>query len=403
MKRFIRFLLFILIVLFATPSFSQKAYKPIRSLLKEKKAKEALKEIQKLESDSVLREDPKLYDLGKQANLMIYENENEKLYLKKPYDTISFFHSIYGLTDYILRCDNKEKVLISKTNKKPKYQKSNRTLLYSIYKNLGAGGRFFFIKKNYSDAMKLMELYLELPKNEIWCNRDDLISNKLNVLSAYIYQKSAYLNGEFDKVKRYIDITKNDSVLRESVIELLINTAEKTKDTTEMLNYLYLGLEEYPTHTFYFSKLYEYFIQIDKDDSAYLLADSLSKLYPDTCLYSSSKVLPLINMCEYEEAIKIGEEVLNKDTTLTELHYYVGHSYCILADQIKLPTSINSNQYKVQSKKKKEYYKKALPHLEKYRTLHPDEPEKWGNFLHDIYWSLNMGTQYEEILKLIKK
>ena len=121
MKRLICFSLFIFIASCLTSSYSQKAYKPIRSLLKEKKGKDALNYVKKLEADSAYMNDPKLYDLGKDANMIIYAIENEKLYLKKQYDTITFFQSIYGIYDYILRCENKEKMLLEKENIKPKF------------------------------------------------------------------------------------------------------------------------------------------------------------------------------------------------------------------------------------------------------------------------------------------
>ena len=62
---------------------SQKAYKPIRTLLKEKKGKEALAKVKELEIDSAYKDDPKLYDLGKLANMLIYEKENENGKAKK--------------------------------------------------------------------------------------------------------------------------------------------------------------------------------------------------------------------------------------------------------------------------------------------------------------------------------
>ena len=128
---------------------SQKAYKPIRTLLKEKKGKETLTKVKELEIDSAYKDDPKLYDLGKLANMLIYEKENEKLYLTKQCDTISFFQSIYGIYDYILKCESKEKMLLEKEHKKPKYRKSNQSIIHTFYKNIGAGGRYFFKKKNF--------------------------------------------------------------------------------------------------------------------------------------------------------------------------------------------------------------------------------------------------------------
>ena len=134
-----------------------------------------------------------------------------------------------------------------------------------------------------------------------------------------------------------------------------------------------------------------------------LLSDSLSNIHPDSTLYSYSKVLPLVNLKRYEEAINEANKIVKEDTTHIDLHYYLGFAYCQLAEAIKLPTSINSNQYRTKSKLQKDYYRKALPHLEKYKSETPEDKERWGELLHDTYWALNMGKQYDEIIKLLNE
>jgi tetratricopeptide (TPR) repeat protein len=204
-------------------------------------------------------------------------------------------------------------------------------------------------------------------------------------------------------VDRYNDITLNDSMLRRNVIDLMVGTAEKTNDTLQMLDYLKIGISEYSNHPFYFTKLYEYFVNQEKYDEAYHLADSLSVVYPDSTLYSYSKVYPLIKVEKFDEAIEEANKVIQNDTMHVDLHYYLGFAYYKLANAIKLPTSINSSQYRTKSKIQKDYYKKALPHLEKYKSNYPENIDKWGYLLHDIYWALNMGKQYDEIIKVLNK
>ena len=49
-----------------------------------------------------------------------------------------------------------------------------------------------------------------------------------------------------------------------------------------------------------------------------------------------------------------------------------------------------------------DFFKKALPYLEKYRALAPDQKEKWALPLYTIYLNLNMGKQFDEIDKLMR-
>jgi len=48
-------------------------------------------------------------------------------------------------------------------------------------------------------------------------------------------------------------------------------------------------------------------------------------------------------------------------------------------------------------------YQKALPYMEKCRQLAPGEKDKWGLPLYRIYFNLNMGKQFDEIDKILKK
>ena len=48
-------------------------------------------------------------------------------------------------------------------------------------------------------------------------------------------------------------------------------------------------------------------------------------------------------------------------------------------------------------------YQKALPYIEQYRQLLPNEKAKWGPVLYRIYLNLNMGKQFDEIDRLLKE
>ena len=51
----------------------------------------------------------------------------------------------------------------------------------------------------------------------------------------------------------------------------------------------------------------------------------------------------------------------------------------------------------------KAMYQKALPYMEKYRQLAPQDTQKWAPALYRIYFNLNMGKQFDEIDKILKK
>ena len=48
-------------------------------------------------------------------------------------------------------------------------------------------------------------------------------------------------------------------------------------------------------------------------------------------------------------------------------------------------------------------YQNAQSYMEKYRELAPDAIDKWGPALYRIYFNLNLGKQFDEIDKILKK
>jgi len=48
-------------------------------------------------------------------------------------------------------------------------------------------------------------------------------------------------------------------------------------------------------------------------------------------------------------------------------------------------------------------YQKAMPYMEAYRQMEPSQQQKWAPALYRIYFNLNMGKQFDEIDKILKK
>jgi hypothetical protein len=48
-------------------------------------------------------------------------------------------------------------------------------------------------------------------------------------------------------------------------------------------------------------------------------------------------------------------------------------------------------------------YQRALPYMEAYRRMAPQQTQKWATALYRIYFNLNMGKQFDEMDKLLKK
>lgn len=380
-----------------------KNLKPLHALLKSKKGADAVKMVDNLAKDSVLAFEPKLFDMGKQAQILVNDVENEKVYLKKSYDTVRFFNSTYGIYDQILKCEKLEQKKLAESGAKLKYHKANRSIIHRYYPNLCAGGRFFYKKKKYGDVTRFMEMVLDVPTYPIWGEDRSITKTEDYVDNAYLYLRSAFFNKEYVNVSRYKDLVMADTAYRQQTLALLTLSALSLKDSTSYLNYLRQGLVEYPKSPFFFTRMTDHFTEKKDYRAALVLADSMLNLDNSNILFLISKSVSLLNLQRNVESIEVSQKILLLDSTLVAPNYYIGAAYCNLANDLKLPININSAAYKQVASKQKSYYAKALPYMECYRKKQPDEKKRWAPLLYRIYLALNMGKQFDEIENILRK
>lgn len=397
-----RISILLILTFFTTFLFAQKAYKELRNHLKDKKGKEAAALVVKLSADSILSNDPKLYDFGKQAQILLNDVENEKIYLKKSYDTLSFFRSTCQIFDYIMKCDKLEQQNLAEKGKKMKFRKENRELLHRYYRNLSAAGRYFYSKKNYEEAASTMKLYLTLPYTSIWGDDKSVTKKDVYHENVYIYQNASFLSKNYTEVSAYKEITLSDTTYRCSYLELLTLSAEALHDTVSYVAYLKEGLPYYAENPFFFTRLTDYYTQQGDYETALVLADSLLKNDCLNLLLLEAKNLALLNLERFEEAIQASLYTLRLNDDAIETYFYIGAAYCNLANDIVLPTNFNSKEYKALVEKQKTYYRMAQPYVEHYRKMAPNQQQRWAPLLYRIYLVLNIGEKFDEIDELMK-
>ena len=104
-------------------------------------------------------------------------------------------------------------------------------------------------------------------------------------------------------------------------------------------------------------------------------------------------------MGKYAECISISDSLIERNDTLPDVYLNAGVSYLNMALALENDTKKNKGN----KKKILDYYKKALPYMEKYRVVAPDDKERWAPSLYNIYLKLNMGRKFEEISGILRK
>lgn len=398
-----RYFLILLVLATGCPAVAQKAFRPVKSYLKAKNGKDALAAVVKLESDSTLSREPKLYQMGMQAYGLINDVENEKIYLKQDFDTISLFNSTYGIFTYALKCDSVEDILFAEKKQKHKYRKENADILLRHYPNLKVAANYFYTKKNYQEAARFYALIINCAKAPIWEKASFEVEEKELNSNACRHLYSSYNTARYEDVDLYKEMALRDTAQKSTVLEYLAKTALAKQDSTLFTEYLKRGLEECPGSMYFFTNMADYHARHNDYQAVLNLADTLLLADSTNLILLEAKSLALLNLRKYEESIEVSNKCLQLDSTLCELYYYIGASYCNLANDVRLPTNINSRAYRAAYNKRKAYYQKARPYAEQYRELAPDNQGQWATLLYNIYLNLNVGKEFEEIDRLLNK
>lgn len=399
------FLRRISLLLIALSTFSilpaQKILKPVKTLIKAKNGSEALKQVQNLEKDSVAARLPQLYDYGKQAQILINDTENEKAFLKQAYDTAGFFNSTLGIYEYILKCEQEEQRCLAEGEARMKFHRENSEILHRYIANINAGGRYFYSKQKYAEAMNFFRLFLDVPQLSIWGADKHITATPVYANNAYLYQKCAYLNKDYEAVERYKAINLSDTTSRRSTsLEYLAMAATARKDTAALVGYLQEGVDDYPANMFFFTRLADHYAANENFNALLDLSDTMLKRDSLNFIVLEARSLALMRLSRYEEAISTAVACIDADSSQVDPYYYVGAAYCYMALDVKMPTSVGSKTYVEAMNRRRDCYQKARLYLEKYRSLAPEEKSKWAPLLYRVYFSLNLGKQFDEISKM---
>ena len=118
---------------------------------------------------------------------------------------------------------------------------------------------------------------------------------------------------------------------------------------------------------------------------------------PDNNAYKVALNILQLNQEKYDECIALGDSLLAVNDQLAEPYYNVGSAYFNKALQHYEQNKGNRNR----RKKTNDLYAKALPYIERYRSLRPKFERRWAPMLYTLYLELNKGKEFEEIERIM--
>lgn len=369
----------------------------------EETAKELLDEAQNTNTDRDTRIE--CYRLAAECSKKLNAIENEKLYLGQKYDTARFFSTVLDMYQRIFLADSVSALPDGYGRSKPSNRKSNRSMLLPYRPYLQTAGKWYFAKKNYAEAYRFFDRYVQASKHPIF-DKDKFFSTDTLIPSvAYLAVISAHEAKQAQGVIRYGELAKRAGLKSHLIHEFITQAWQQMGDEKRWEKSLWQGVTEYPSYTYFFTHLIDHLTETDQLAAGMAVADSLSKAQPDLAIAWYAKALILMRQHHDEDVISACDECIRRDSTFAEAYYTKGLAALNLAviETEKAPTDLTDPAYAEGQQRIRSRYEQAKEPMEHFRTLKPDDKERWAAPLYRIYLHLNMGQEFEEMDKLLNK
>lgn len=341
-----------------------------------------------------------IYYVAAQVYSRLNDIENAKIYLKKPYDTLTFYNSICKVYEYLNSCDSVESI-----HNKFKYRAKSRKILLSYRNNLLSGGRYYMQHKKFDVAFRIFDTYLTSAMYPML--QQDKLQQKAPIFSKIAYWTvcSAFLSHDYNGVVKHTPQALGYINKRPEIQEYYCRALESLNETDKWVSELKKGLKEYPDHDYFFATLMAYFSDVKKYNEALFYTDKMIQHNPLNWHYWFVKAQ--IHLCkeEYNETIAACNKVIQLQPKNVDAHYYLGLSYCNLAKlstELMKSVPLNSDLYKKYKSDMILNYNHAEEPLLFVKTSKLEQPSLWAPLLYQVYLNLNKGKEFDEMDRIIK-
>ena len=351
-----------------------------------------------LAKDSANRQNPRIYATWYDAALLQYESANEKLYLKQKYDTVQFFSLIRKLYQIAESLDSLDARPDKKGRVRPEYREDHASQLNLLRRNLYYGGTFQVRKAQYADAYSFFDTYLDADSQPLFTGYDYLKRDSLMVQAAYWATFCGYKLQQPDSTLRYHHLALRDTAKREFTLQYVCEAYRQQQNDSALVATLQQGYEEYPEHPYFFPRLADHYTSLGLYDRVLELTARGLKINPRNQLFLLAQSVAQLNAGNYEDCLQTSEQLIAVNDTMPEAYFNVATAHLNQALALEKENEPRKNRLKLIK-----LYQDARPYMEAYRKLAPDQKRRWAPALYRVYLNLNMGKQFDEIDKVLKK
>lgn len=373
-------------------------------------AKEQLKKNQNLEKieqtmrgllkDTLNRDNEKVWLTLFESVKKQYDQVNEKLFLKQQSDTAKFFNCTKHMFEVLESLDSIDCGLDrGEDSGKGSFRKKHSRYLSRYRDNLYSGGIYFVQKGKYKEAYDYFDCYLDCASQPLFGTFDYASKDSRMPEAAYWAVFSGYKQEDAGKALKYSQLARKDT---DHNLYLLQYLAESylMKDSVEAYQeVLEEGFDRYITSPYFFPRLAQLYAVQGHHGKVVEIADNLLFQQPVSMPALIAKSSAMLHLERYDDCVAVTDKIIALDENVPQAYLNAGMAY------YNQTVDLNKSVYGNNPDKDKliRLYRRALPYIENYRRLAPDDIQHWGMPLYNIYYSLNMGSKFEEIENLLEE
>lgn len=344
------------------------------------------------------RTNERIYLTWYEAVKLQYLAANEKLYLKQKYDTAAFYNLIRRMYDITEALDSLDAQPDAKGRVKLDYRKGHAREMDELRRNLYFGGTYNLRKTDYQTAFRFFSTYIDADSQPLFEGYDYLKRDTMMPEAAYWATFCGFKKADATMTLKYSQFALKSEPKARFTLQYMCEAYLQQHDTVNYVKTLAEGFRRFPNYPYFFPRLASYYNAHCMSDSVIVIADQALKQYPDKPLFLLAKSLALLTLDRYDECISVSKALIALDEKQPEPHFNIATAYLNQALVLE-----RKNEPRLYRQQLTELYSNAQPYMETYRKLRPEDKAKWAPALYRIYLNLNMGKQFEEIDRLMRK
>lgn len=405
----------------AALSFAQKkAVKDAKSEMNSNNFTEARELIKPALTNPETANDAETWKVAGDIENKVFDTQRTNQMLQKEFKEDVMYDALLNSYAPYIKADELGQIPDEKGKVKNKFRKDIAATLRANHPFFINGGVYYNDKQDYSKASVFFEKFWELPSLKIFADdKEKINTNDSTFQTIKYYAVITAIQAKDDQ--RAIQLmnkilsepfTPNSTYKESDVYELLASEYENTKDSVSFMKTLELAAAKFPENKYFVPNLINQYIKAGKSEEAIAYLDKAISHNPEgSCDMYSVKASLFAEKKDFVTADATYATAISKDAACERALEGLAVSYIVQAQNLKEEAgNVSSAKDRAElDDKAKALYTKAVPLLEKYKTVlegrSADEMEMKSMLfkLQNVYYNLNMEKEYEAMSAELEK